>query len=449
MIEDRGAAGFVLSNEDAARSRSPAQQQQRKQRRQRAFFAAALSALLVALSLFALSSSSSQQRPLSRPLPPPPSASCAPADASTRLEFFRGRLGGFSFPTATASNDAQALIDQGWLLYCGFHRSAAAAAFSAALELEPGSSGAALGLSWSLGPGANLVDGSVPWPAFEAERDFPAAAEAAAKALGLAEERERKSEEEDDGGGDGVDNRSRLRFLAKRDLALARIAAARFAPGTASEGARKRAEAEAAAKMEEAARSLKASSSSSLPSADPALLALAAELKIHEAQWDYWELPPGQENADSGGGAETAADDGTGRPPASRSRSSFLKMKPHAASAAALVREVLRIDPLEPLALHLAVHLSEAAPPEQAATLGLAAADALSGIVRGEEEEEEAFQRQALLAAAAAASDGTALLLPPSPKTKQEAAKAPWISAGIPHLLHMPVSFAESPICGF
>ena len=58
----------------------------------------------------------------------------------------------------------------------------------------------------------------------------------------------------------------------------------------------------------------------------------------------------------------------------------------HPAAAAALVREALKLDPYEPLALHLAVHLSEAAPPGQAAALGLAAEDALAGVVRREGE---------------------------------------------------------------
>ena len=523
--EDRGAAGFGLSNNEdsaaaAAARRSQQRKQQQRRRQRRVFVAAAFFSLVVLLTLFAASRrsrghnslrstgeeearrrlipsrpgatlssrqaaaaaplSSSQQRALSPPtqLPlPPPSASCSPADARARLAFFRGRLQGFSFPTAAGEGgkggeiEAQELIDQGWLLYRGFHRSAAAAAFTAALEISPSSSGAALGLAWSLGPGANLVavDDPVPWPAFEAGRDFPLAAEAAARALRLAEEAERKllleeeekeekekeNDDEKEENDDRDEKKRRLRFLVQRDLSLARIAALRFGPGTSSGRARERAEAEAAAEMEEAARSLKSlsyfassssssSSSSFSPSADPALLSLAAELRVHEAQWDYWELPEGQENAD--GGSKVLFDDETGWPSLSGS-SGFLKMKPHAERAAALVREALALDPREPLALHLAVHLSEAAPPEQAAALGLEAADALAGVVRrrggGEEEEESPSPRQqALEAAEAAAKEGTALLPPLSPKATAAAAPvvAPWISAGIPHLLHMPVS---------
>ena len=275
-----------------------------------------------------------------RGAPPPQGrpATCTPADAATRARLFAKVQALPPFPQPLAAD---------LLLAAGFHRTAAAASLQAAAD-PPSSPLSHWALAYALGPGANkaaVPDNDTPFPAFT-PGNWSAARSAAGRAAAEAARRR----------GAGLDAFSARLITATSDV--------RYAPGSspADPAGWAAAEAAFAADMEGLAgvRGLP-------PPAAAWALALAAEATAAPVQW--------------------ASVDASGA------------LVPAAAAALGLVGRALAADGANPLALHLAIHLTEPLAPASAAfaaarALGLAAADALAG-------------------------------------------PGPWADAPVPHLLHM------------
>ena len=242
-----------------------------------------------------------------------------------------------TFPGLPGANPVAA----GLLLAVGFHRSAAVAAAAAAAAADPTAALPRWALAYAHGPGGNraaVPDDNAPFPAFTPGNWSLARAHARAAAAAGSEDP----------------------FTASLIAATAEI---RFAPGSSPADVASWARAEAA--FAGAMEKLAATPGLSPPAASFAL-ALAAEATATPVQWAAVE---GERLVDA------------------------------AATALALVRRALDADTTNPLALHLAIHLTEALPPTTPASaadraLGLAAAKILAG-------------------------------------------PGPWADAPIPHLLHM------------
>lgn len=82
-------------------------------------------------------------------------------------------LEGPHFPVSTSSPRAQALVDQGWTLYCGFNHEEAIRSFQAALEADPTCAMAWFGIGLSYGPNINnpTMDEGTSKLAFEATQN--------------------------------------------------------------------------------------------------------------------------------------------------------------------------------------------------------------------------------------------------------------------------------------
>ena len=277
-------------------------------------------------------------------------ASCTPADAPTRARLFAD-LGGFS-PLGGGGGGA---LNAGLLLAVGYHRAAAAAARGAAAAASPADPLPRWALAYALGPGANraaVAGEGTPFPAFS-PGDWAAARAAALGAAAAARAQRPPSA-----------------FALALTAAMADV---RYRPGSSPADPAARAAAEAAYAGEMGAG---VAGAAPTPAAASLALALAAEATAEPVQW-------------------AAVDGGTGA------------LVPAAAAALGLVRRALALDPGNPLALHLAIHLAEGLPPAAAAA-GAAASSAAA-----------AARALGLASAAALAGPG------------------PWAAAPVPHLLHM------------
>ncbi|KAK9835405.1 hypothetical protein WJX81_007635 [Elliptochloris bilobata] len=240
---------------------------------------------------------------------------CQGPDAAARLARYEENgtfLGGFTLPILTSSATAQRLYDLGMMQAWNFNQPEARAAFQQAAAADPNASMPLWGLTYALGPGANrdITPHRKAYPSFCPE-DLPEAQAAARAALAAAE---------------AAAARQPALELARKEAALAAAAVARFPNGSALQPARDAAEVGWARSLARLGRE----------HGDAALLAMAAEALMNASpSWDYYQASP--------------LADGS--------------LKPAAAEAEMLLQDALALDAGQALALHLHVHLSEAASP--------------------------------------------------------------------------------------
>ncbi|KAK9824022.1 hypothetical protein WJX72_007032 [[Myrmecia] bisecta] len=251
---------------------------------------------------------------------------CGKPAGSLRIAPY-GDLFGFEHPIITSSSTAQQLFNLGMLQEWNYNQEEALHAFQQAAAEDPTAAMPYWGQTYALGPGANraVVPAAVMYPAFTPD-DFPACFEAAQMALTNAKL--------------ALEKQPDLQ-LAQKELAYAEAAVKRFAKGSERQPQRDAAEQAYAAAMRDIGYKY----------ADQHALAIAAESYMNLSPWDYYE-------------------DGV--------------LRPTAEVAEKLLREVLEIEPLNPLALHLHIHIAEAASPLRdtpvTAARAEASADAMTSI---------------------------------------------------------------------
>ncbi|GBF99344.1 hypothetical protein Rsub_11756 [Raphidocelis subcapitata] len=266
---------------------------------------------------------------------------CFPLSDTERVKLVGPQNKAVHRPVATASESTQALFDLGLLQAWGFERFEAAANFEAALRYDPKCAMCRWGLAYAAGPYPNVATGpdGAAYPVFSPSAALQAEDHATAAAHLARQAAARYGEV---GGA--------ARDLAEREAQITELMAARFAGAShavAGDGARwyrgERRYAESMAALAESHVN------------DPDLFALAAEAFMNLRPWDYY------------------TGDGT--------------LRPDAARAEALLRRALALDARHPLALHLHIHVAEAAAPtiagahgDEAAWAGraLGSADALA-----------------------------------------------------------------------
>ncbi|KAK9867780.1 hypothetical protein WJX84_008714 [Apatococcus fuscideae] len=230
------------------------------------------------------------------------SQTCTIMSGVDRARFY-SNLGGFTHTVLTFSPTAQKLIEAGFLEEWNYNQVEALQSFRLAAELDPSASMAPFGEAYALGPGANraLTNTRMPYPSFSPD-DLPACREASKRAMRLAQAALAAKPNSD---------------LAKKELAYASAAMHRF-EADHEDSAWAAAESSYGIAFRDIGQTWQ----------DPHALAMAAEAFMNVRQWDYQH-----ENGTLTWAAQQAHE---------------------------LILEVLHVQPHNPLALHLHMHLVEA-----------------------------------------------------------------------------------------